>query len=159
MVMYVAKLLGLAVFATAGSSPAQPPGAASVPPGMLPNMARHHQVMMFGVPAPYRGYRDRTSALLPELKRGAALFGTHCASCHGIEGRGDGAVGRRASPPPANLVWLAHTPMSKSDPYMYWTIVEGGEPFGSDMPAYRQKLSPRDIWAVIRYVQFGPSGR
>jgi mono/diheme cytochrome c family protein len=34
---------------------------------------------------------------------GAALYRTHCAPCHGVEGRGDGPVAPALSPPPSDL--------------------------------------------------------
>jgi mono/diheme cytochrome c family protein len=124
-------------------------------PGMMANMTRHHQVMMYGVPAPYRSLRDPLRNTPDKLSRGAAVFEQNCASCHGESGRGEGPAGEQLVPPPANLAWLAHTPMSRSDPYMYWTIAEGGTSIGSDMPSFRESLSRDEIWAVISYVREG----
>lgn len=39
----------------------------------------------------------------PDLARGAALFGEHCATCHGAAGRGDTARARSLSPPPPDF--------------------------------------------------------
>jgi high-affinity iron transporter len=39
----------------------------------------------------------------PDLAVAAALYTTHCAVCHGAEGRGDGPAARGLTPPPANL--------------------------------------------------------
>jgi mono/diheme cytochrome c family protein len=36
---------------------------------------------------------------------------------------------------------------------MYWTIAEGGEQFGTAMPAFQNALSRDDIWAVTAYIQ------
>jgi mono/diheme cytochrome c family protein len=38
---------------------------------------------------------------------GAALYQTHCASCHGDRGRGDGPVGAALRTPPADLTAIA----------------------------------------------------
>ena len=38
---------------------------------------------------------------------GASLYRTHCASCHGVSGRGDGAVAPYLRVPPADLTRLA----------------------------------------------------
>lgn len=151
-------VIGLAI----GMGSAQPAEASRIVPVkttsiIMANIARHHQVMMYGVPASYREFREPLPHDPAELRRGAAIFQRRCASCHGFSGHGDGPVGKRLSSPPANLAWLANTPMSRSGPYMYWTIAEGGREFGSDMPAYRILLSRDDIWAVIGYIQNGPS--
>jgi mono/diheme cytochrome c family protein len=38
---------------------------------------------------------------------GASLFRAHCASCHGVSGRGDGAVAKFLRLPPANLTRIS----------------------------------------------------
>lgn len=47
------------------------------------------------------------------------------------------------------------TSRSQAEPYMYWTVAEGGQAFKSEMPAFKDKLSKKDIWAVIAYVRAG----
>jgi mono/diheme cytochrome c family protein len=61
-------------------------------------------------------------------------------------------------PAPADLAWLAGTPRNKSDPYIYWSIAEGGRAFDSEMPAFKQTLSKRDIWSVTAYIRTGMPG-
>lgn len=87
------------------------------------------------------------------LQRGAVVYTQHCLSCHGKEGVGDGAAGRSLSPSPGNLVWLSDVPRKQWDAYMYWTIAEGGAGLGTAMPAYKDRLSADEIWAVTAYVQ------
>ena len=41
------------------------------------------------------------------------------------------------------------------EPYLYWTIAEGGRQFESDMPAFKDRLAKKDIWAVIAYIRAG----
>lgn len=128
-------------------------------PGMMANMRRHHRVMMYGIPTPYGALRDPLPDTPTKLSRGAVVFQQNCASCHGRSGHGEGPLGELLAPPPANLAWLAHTPMSRSDPYMYWTIAEGGKSIGSDMPSFKVTLSSNDIWAVISYIREGLGSR
>ena len=122
---------------------------------MIANLARHHRVMIYGIPAPYRSLIDPLPRTQGKLGRGAAVFQRNCAACHGMSGHGEGPERQRLSPPPADLAWLAHTPTSRSDPYMYWTIAEGGPPVGSEMPAFKRTLSRTDIWSVIAYIREG----
>ena len=42
-----------------------------------------------------------------EQPDGAFLFRAHCASCHGVSGRGDGAVAKFLKLPPANLTRMS----------------------------------------------------
>jgi mono/diheme cytochrome c family protein len=39
------------------------------------------------------------------------------------------------------------------DPFLYWTVAEGGARFGTAMPTFKDTLSEDDIWAVIAYIQ------
>ena len=39
----------------------------------------------------------------PDLKRGEALFATHCAACHGATAMGDGPAGAQLDPSPTNF--------------------------------------------------------
>jgi len=58
-------------------------------------------------------------------------------------------------PAPADLEWLARTPKGRADPYIYWTVAEGGREFESDMPAFKRRLAKRDIWALVAYIRAG----
>ena len=121
--------------------------------GMMGQMRRHHFAMMSGIPASYRSLTNPLPQTRETVERGAAVYEKNCASCHGTTGAGDGPAGRTLSPPPANLAWLAQMPMVQWDPFMYWTVAEGGAQFGSAMPAFKEALSKDNIWAVIAYIQ------
>lgn len=117
------------------------------------SMSRHHVAMMGGVPAPYAEAANPLPHTDATLERGAAVYAANCASCHGATGLGDGPAARTLQPQPANLAWLSNMPMSRWDPFMYWTIAEGGAQFGTGMPAFKNRLSKDDIWAVTAYIQ------
>jgi mono/diheme cytochrome c family protein len=117
------------------------------------SMPRMHFAMMSGVPAPYNSMSNPLPRTRETVERGAKVYEQDCASCHGTTGLGNGPVGRTLSPPPANLAFLSQMPMVQWDPFMYWTVAEGGAQFGSAMPAFKGTLSKDDIWAVIAYVQ------
>ena len=117
------------------------------------NMARHHQRMMGGVPAPFRGVRNPLPANEEVIRRGAELFQANCAVCHGEQGYGDGPAGKGLSPPPANINRLMRMPMMALDDYLFWTISDGGKSFGSAMPAFRDSLDEQSRWAIIHYLR------
>lgn len=129
-----------------------PQGGGAAGPGSAA-MARNRTAMMGGVPAPYTNLSNPLPKTRATVEQGATVYASDCAACHGQTGLGDGPVGRTLSPPPANLAWLSTMPMSHWDPLMYWTIAEGGAPVGSAMPAFKDKLSASDTWAVIAYIQ------
>lgn len=117
------------------------------------SMARHRAAMMGGVPAPYTDLGNPLPRTRATLELGRSVYAANCASCHGETGAGDGPAARGLSPAPADLAWLSNMPMSRWDPYMYWTVAEGGAPFGTAMPSFKQTLSEQETWAVIAYVQ------
>ena len=92
------------------------------------------------------------------LARGAAVFRTACASCHGESGHGDGPAARGVLPPPANLT----DPVimgAKSRADLYRQLLLGVA--GTSMPAFERTLADSDRWAVAAYVQtlqYGGSG-
>lgn len=124
-------------------------------PRWMANIARHQKVVMYGVPAPYSTVRDPLADTPEKLRRGAAVFDQHCASCHGWSGQGGGPEGFFLVPAPADLAWLAGAPKDRSQPYIYWSVAEGGKRFDSEMPAFKRILSEQDIWAVTAYLRAG----
>jgi len=113
-----------------------------------------HQLGITGqIPAPYATMHNPLPATPQNAQRGAAVYTAQCASCHGATGLGDGPASHTLKPPPAQMGWLAKAPTDRLDPYMYWTIAEGGAAFHTAMPAYKGKLSDEQIWAVTGYIQ------
>ena len=116
-------------------------------------MPRHHIAMMWGVPAPYASMTNPLPLTQATLDKGAAVYVKNCTACHGEQGLGNGPAGHNLSPPPGNLAWLSEMPVGQWDPFMYWTIAEGGAQFGTAMPAFKDSLSKDEIWSVIAYIQ------
>ncbi|MEJ2408126.1 MAG: cytochrome c [Novosphingobium sp.] len=114
---------------------------------------RHRAAMMQGVPEPYRSMTNPLPGTPETLKRGAKVYTANCMACHGAQGQGDGPAAASLTPPPGNLAWLANRPMGQWGPFIYWSVAEGGAQFGSAMPAYRDNLTPDEIWAVTAYIQ------
>jgi high-affinity iron transporter len=80
----------------------------------------------------------------PDLARGATLYATNCATCHGALGRGDGPAAKGLDPAPANFQDAAR--MANRSLYgIYSTITLGVT--GTSMAAYR-RFSEEDRWAL-----------
>lgn len=84
----------------------------------------------------------------PDLARGATLYQSSCASCHGADGRGDGSAGRKLEPPPVDFTDLARADQ-RSALSLYEVIGQGVQ--GTAMASYAQ-LSPADRWSLAYYV-------
>lgn len=80
---------------------------------------------------------------------GRELFVQHCASCHGANGRGNGALANVWLKPPANLV---EGPFAYSlDPAQIERIVKFGVP-GTDMPGH-ESLSDSQVVSLANFVR------
>jgi mono/diheme cytochrome c family protein len=117
-------------------------------------MDRHQAVIRDGVPAPYRDAQNPLSRTPATVARGRALYAAHCAACHDPTGMGDGDAGSALYPSPALLAHLLRMPYAV-DPYLLWSISEGGAPFGTQMPAFKDTLDQDQIWQVITYMRAG----
>ena len=123
-------------------------------PGQRHRMFRHWTFMNQGVPREYQGVRNPLPSNAETVAAGATIYEDNCAACHGETGLGDGEAGRDLSPSPALLAHLVRMPMAV-DEYLYWSIADGGEPFGTGMPAFKNTLSADEIWKVITYMRAG----
>jgi mono/diheme cytochrome c family protein len=127
-------------------------GGGMMGPGMMGNIVRHRYVRANGLPPAYRNARNPLPPTAANIGAGAKLYATNCASCHGPEGYGDGPAGAQLNPPPANLTQSVRTPIA-TDPFLYWTIEEGGQPVGSAMPPFKDILKPEQVWQIILFVR------
>ena len=84
------------------------------------------------------------------MARGKALYAQNCATCHGAEGKGDGAAGKGLNPKPRNFTentaWKNGTHLES----IYKTLDEGIK--GSSMVSYSY-LSKKDRMALAHTVQ------
>jgi mono/diheme cytochrome c family protein len=100
-------------------------------------------------------YADLVNPLTDEktaVSEGRILFESNCASCHGVNGGGDGPAAAGLEPPPQNLSQIQ---ADLSDAYLFWRVSDGGlmEPFNSVMPAWRGILSEDHIWQIILFLR------
>jgi mono/diheme cytochrome c family protein len=131
------------------------PGAPGpMSPTMMARMLRHAEFLNFGVPAAYEGASSTVKPDERTIAEGHALYRANCAQCHGANGLGDGEEGRALSPSPAVLAFMITRPISV-DPYLLWSVSEGGAQFGSEMPAFKSKLSREEIWKIVAFMRSG----
>jgi mono/diheme cytochrome c family protein len=118
-------------------------------------------VSVGAVSAQYRGWdvtranRDERSPLASvpgTAARGQKVFAANCARCHGPEGKGNGPESDHA----ADLTDEFRIELNTEGALFYkmWgghSIQLRTEVF--DMPAFKDKLSRDDVWAVVEYVK------
>ncbi|MBC7660088.1 MAG: cytochrome c/FTR1 family iron permease [Chitinophagaceae bacterium] len=84
----------------------------------------------------------------PDLVNAAKLFSSHCASCHGTLGAGDGVAGAALTPKPANF--LNHEKMDGASPSGEFNTIRLGVP-GTAMAGF-SNLSDVETWSLAFYV-------
>ena len=80
------------------------------------------------------------------IEQGMKLYLSHCAACHGEQGRGDGPAGAGLSPRPADLT---HTAEHHQDGDLAWKIATGK----GAMPGWKGVLTEAQIWHVVNYLK------
>jgi high-affinity iron transporter len=91
---------------------------------------------------------DEIPVQTPSLARGAAVYQSNCANCHGDLGRGDGRMGRGLDPKPANLADAAA--LRDQSPLDFYRRISIGV-VGTAMPAFEARLPAEDRWAAALY--------
>ena len=119
--------------------------------GMMGNNSMrisHHAT----IPEAYASLSNPTPADAASVERGAAIFVSSCAVCHGDGGMGDGPGAANLDP---EVSAIAHTSQMLSDAYLFWRVSEGGQgdPLKSAMPTWKETLDEQARWDVINYVQ------
>ena len=90
-----------------------------------------------------------------DIDKGATLYKQNCASCHGQNGEGTAdwkKTDANGNYPPPPLNGTAHT-WHHSKKLLRSTISEGGARLGGLMPGFKDKLSDKEIDAVIAFFQ------
>lgn len=83
------------------------------------------------------------------VTRGMALYGEHCAECHGAAGLGDGPQGSGLPRKPADLTG-PHTAQHTAGDIFWW--LTHGIPRGG-MPGFAAKLGEEERWDVVNFLR------
>ena len=107
------------------------------------------------------GFADNQIVVTDDfVERGQAIYSTHCASCHGINGEGQvpaaplqpDETGRFPAPPHDETGHTWH-----HDDDLLFNYVKNGGLGNPDMfypmPAFGDRLSDDDIWATLAYIK------
>lgn len=107
------------------------------------------------------------AAIADKIKRGMERFNIYCAVCHGFHGEGGdpanfegGVVGRRWSYPVPSFhdpKYSNRAEKTGQDGYIFHTILHGVPEIDPTkppkMPAYADKVSEADAWAIVLYMR------
>jgi mono/diheme cytochrome c family protein len=100
------------------------------------------------VPAADKNKANPVASNAESIAAGKLLFGTHCKSCHGAKGKGDG-------PKAANLKTEAGDFskadfQAQTDGAIFYKTSTGRD----DMPKFKSKISDADdIWSIVNFIR------
>jgi len=97
-----------------------------------------HPTTYAASPAPYT---------TDNIVRGGELYAANCRSCHGVEGRGGGAVDRSLPGKPKDLALQS---ARHRDGDVFWWIAHGIPE--SPMPRFAPDIRDADIWRLIQFL-------
>jgi putative copper resistance protein D len=106
-----------------------------------------HPLAVDANPATY--LRPTVPYAAASIVAGQALYRTHCQSCHGVAGYGDGPAGSALPRRPADLTAKHAGDHTAGD--LYWWVSHGIPQGG--MPGFGGQLTPEERWDVINFVR------
>ena len=81
------------------------------------------------------------------IANGKTLYNTHCKSCHGAKGKGDGT---KAATLDTECGDFTKDLAAQTDGALFYKTFEGRK----DMPTFKKKIPEADgIWAVVNYMR------
>jgi len=83
-----------------------------------------------------------------DLVQGKELFRVFCVPCHGESGKGDGLVGKKYVPAPADL--RPGSGAAKLSDGVLFAIISNGL---GGMPAFRADLQPGERWRIVAFLR------
>jgi len=99
------------------------------------------------VPDAYKNKVNPLKGDAGSIATGKSLYATHCKSCHGTKGKGDGP---KASQLDTECGDFTKDLQSQTDGAIFYKTYEGRK----DMPSFKKKIpDANDIWAVVNYVR------
>ncbi len=131
-------------------TPAPPP-----PPEVTASSGEMSPQLTAVVPKIPADMKDKTNPKAGDkaaIEAGKTTYTNICASCHGVEGKGDGPAAMALTPKPFNFTMAARlTPGQR-----FWVLKNGIE--GTGMSAFGAAMDDDTVWSALAYIDTLASG-
>jgi mono/diheme cytochrome c family protein len=115
---------------------------------MITGFSTFQEKKPWPVPDAAKNKKNPIAADAESIAAGKSLWATHCKSCHGAKGLGDGTKAATLKTEPGDFA-LATT-QSQSDGSLFYKTSEGRD----DMPSFKKKIpDPDDIWNIVNFIR------
>jgi mono/diheme cytochrome c family protein len=100
------------------------------------------------VPDNYKNMKNPVAPDAASIADGKALWATHCKSCHGAKGLGDGPKAAQLKTEPGDF--SKANVQSQTDGALFYKLSEGRD----DMPNFKKKLPEADErWSLVNFIR------
>lgn len=100
------------------------------------------------VPDAYKNKANPLKGDAASVATGKSLYGTHCKSCHGTKGKGDGPKAAQLDTESGDFSTASF--QGQTDGALFYKTFEGRK----DMPSFKKKIpEANDIWAIVNYMR------
>ena len=106
------------------------------------------QAKPWPVPDNYKNMKNPLPSDAATIAEGKALYSTHCKSCHGAKGLGDGNKAAQLKTEPGDFSKADF--QSQSDGSLFYKTSEGRD----DMPNFKKKIPDADErWSIVHFMR------
>ncbi|HPG10455.1 MAG TPA: c-type cytochrome [Chitinophagaceae bacterium] len=100
------------------------------------------------VPDKYKKMDNPLKGDKSSVATGKSLYSTHCKSCHGTKGKGDGSKAAQLDTECGDFSKASF--QGQTDGALFYKTLEGRK----DMPSFKKKIPDTDdIWALVNYMR------
>ncbi len=100
------------------------------------------------VPDAAKNKKNPVATSAESIAEGKTLWATHCKSCHGTKGLGDGSKAAQLKTDPGNFSTTDF--QSETDGTLFFRTSEGRD----DMPSFKKKLpDDEDRWNLVNFMR------
>ena len=100
------------------------------------------------VPDNFKNMKNPVASDAESIAAGKALYATHCKSCHGAKGLGDGSKAAQLKTEPGDFSTADF--QAESDGAVFYKSIEGRD----DMPSFKKKIPDADDrWSVVNFIR------
>jgi len=107
-----------------------------------------YQPKPWSVPDAAKNKKNPVANSAETLSAAKALWNTHCKSCHGTKGLGDGTKAAQLKTEPGDF--SKADVQSQTDGALFYKISEGRD----DMPSFKKKIpDEEDRWSLVHFIR------
>lgn len=100
------------------------------------------------VPDNFKKMKNAVAADATSVSDGKNLWNTHCKSCHGAKGLGDGSKAAQLKTEPGDF--SKPVVQTQTDGELFYKLTEGRD----DMPSFKKKLpDAEDRWSLVNFIR------